>query len=69
MNIQDMRQLSDEALQAELQSNYREWFNLRMQAGSGQKPKTHLFKQTRRRIAQLKTIFHERTLNDQVGRL
>lgn len=56
MSASEFRQLSEQQLQDELTSLLREQFNLRMQRGSGQAVKTHLFKQIRRKIAQIKTV-------------
>lgn len=68
MSAQEMRQCAAKELEAQLQANYKEWFNLRMQLGSGQKPKTHLFKQIRRRIAQIKTILSEKKIKRTIGK-
>ncbi len=56
MSASELRKLSVEELQKELSSLLREQFNLRMQRGSGQTVKTHMFSQIRRKIAQIKTI-------------
>lgn len=56
----DMRNKNADELHAELLDLLREQFNLRMQQGSGQDPRPHLFKQVRRAIARVKTILNEK---------
>ena len=50
MNAKDLREKSVEELRKELEGLLREQFNLRMQRGSGDMPKPHLFKNVRRNI-------------------
>lgn len=51
----------DEAgLKEELLNLRKEQFNLRMQQGSGEMSKPHLFKNVRRDIARIKTILAEK---------
>lgn len=47
-----------EELKEELQALLREQFNLRIQGGLGEKPRTHIFKKVRRDIARIKTMLH-----------
>ena len=60
MKASELRAKSEQELQDELVSLYREQFNLRMQRGAGQQPKPHLFKLGRRNIARVKMIMHEK---------
>lgn len=59
MNMNELRDLSAVDLANEYQASLREQFNLRMQQGSGQAPKPHLFKAIRRKIARIKTLMTE----------
>jgi len=49
-----------EELSKELIALLKEQFNLRVQRGTGQPPKPHLFKRVRLDIARIKTILHEK---------
>ena len=60
MKVTELRNLSDEELKKELIETRREQFNLRMQKFSGQLSKPHLFKNIRRKIAQIKTLMTEK---------
>ncbi len=60
MNASELRQKSVDELKAELIELLREQFNLRMQRGSGQLPRPHLFRQVRRNIARVKTVIGEK---------
>lgn len=60
MNTQELREKSIEELNSELLSLMKEHFNLRMQRGVGQFPKTHLFNKVKTDIARIKTIIHEK---------
>ena len=60
MNASELRQKSVDELRAELLELLREQFNLRMQRGSGQLPRPHLFRQVRRNIARVKTVIGEK---------
>ena len=59
MNAIELRGKSTDDLQKELSSLFKEQFNLRMQEGLGEMPRTHQFKQTRRAIARVKTLLNE----------
>ena len=63
MKASELREKSVEELNAELQSTLEEQFKLRMQANSGQEVQTHLFKQSRRQVARIKTILKEKAGN------
>jgi large subunit ribosomal protein L29 len=60
MKLQELREKTKDQLQTELTASLRELFNLRMQKGMGQPPKSHLFKSVRLNIARIKTILHEK---------
>ncbi len=60
MKATELREKTVEELNAELLSTLEEQFKLRMQASSGQQVQTHLFKQTRRDVARIKTILKEK---------
>lgn len=62
MSASEFRKLSEQQLQDELSALRKEQFSLRMQRGSGQTVKTHLFSQIRRKVAQIKTILGERSV-------
>ncbi|MDJ0598062.1 MAG: 50S ribosomal protein L29 [Crocosphaera sp.] len=61
--IQEVRQLSDEELAEEIIATKRKLFDLRFQQATRQLEKTHEFKHTRHRMAQLLTVERERQLN------
>ena len=56
----EMRNKGIEELQQDLMELLREQFNLRMQQGSGQEARPHLFKKVRRDIARIKTVINEK---------
>lgn len=60
MNTNELREKSIDELQKELTALMKEQFNLRMQQGSGQDVKPHLFKQTRQSIARVNTLINEK---------
>lgn len=60
MKAKELREKSTEELQKELLSILRELFNLRVQKGSGQPPKPHLFKKAKLNIARIKTVLKEK---------
>lgn len=60
MNTVEMREKSEQELNAHMMDLLKEQFNLRMQRGSGQLAKNHLMKVTRRNIARVKTIMKEK---------
>jgi large subunit ribosomal protein L29 len=61
--IEDVRKLSDEELSAEVLELKKKLFELRFQQATRQLEKTHEFKHTRHRLAQLLTVERERQLN------
>jgi large subunit ribosomal protein L29 len=64
MNMKELREKNEEALQQELLELSRERFNLRMQQGSGQLTKPHLLNNVGRDIARIKTVLSERKVNN-----
>ncbi|MDJ0843180.1 MAG: 50S ribosomal protein L29 [Crocosphaera sp.] len=61
--IDDVRKLNDEELAEEILTTKRKLFDLRFQQATRQLEKTHEFKHTRHRMAQLLTVERERQLN------
>jgi large subunit ribosomal protein L29 len=66
MKIAETRLLSAEELGVKLQDARQELMNLRFQIVMGQQADTSRLKVTRRTIAQLETILHERTMAETV---
>ena len=56
MKATELRAKSEQELNTEMLALLKEQFNLRIQRGVGQTPKTDLFKKVRRNIARIKTI-------------
>lgn len=59
MKSDELRKLSKDDLNKELNDLLREKFNLRMMLGSGQDVKPHLLNNVRKRIARVKTVITE----------
>ncbi len=59
-HVKELNEKSVDELNSELNSLFREQFNLRMQRGSGQDIKPHNFKRVRREIARIKTIITQK---------
>ena len=62
MKANELRNKSVEELNKELLALLKERFNLRIQKGSGQAPKSNLFKKVKVGIARIKTILKEKGL-------
>ena len=62
MQIHDVRTLSDEQLDEELQKTYRELMNLRFRAATNQLTDTNQPRYTRKVISRLRTVIREREL-------
>ncbi len=60
MKATELKAKSVQELNTEMLALLKEQFNLRIQRGVGQTPKTHLFKKVRRSIARIKTILSEK---------
>lgn len=61
--IEDVRKLSDQELAEEILATKRKLFDLRFQQATRRLEKSHEFKHTRHRMAQLLTIERERQLD------
>lgn len=62
MKTEEIRELKDDEMKAELERLHRELFTLRMQRASDQLPQTHLLVEAKRDIARVRTIMREREL-------
>ncbi|MBB72233.1 MAG: 50S ribosomal protein L29 [Legionellales bacterium] len=60
MKANELREKSVDELTGELQALMQEQFNLRMQHGSGQQVRPHLFQRVRKDIARIQTIISEK---------
>lgn len=60
--IDEVRNLSDQELEEQIVATKRQLFELRFQKGTRQLDKSHRFKHTRHRLAQLLTLERERQL-------
>jgi large subunit ribosomal protein L29 len=60
--ISEIRNLSDQELGEQIASAKKQLFQLRFQKATRQLDKTHQFKHTRHRLAQLMTVERERQL-------
>ncbi len=62
MGIEDIRAMSDEELEDELDSTRRELMNLRFRAATMQLANVNEIRSARRRIARIMTVVREREL-------
>lgn len=62
MKTSELRKKSVGDLQKEMTALLKEQFNLRMQSGSGQDVKPHLFKNARRGVARIQTLINEKKI-------
>ncbi len=62
MKISEMREMSSEELQRELQETTRAVFNLRFQRETERLEKPAELRNTRRTVARIRTLLRERTL-------
>ncbi len=60
--IEEVRNLSDEELAAEVLAVKRELFQLRLEQATRRLEKPHMFKHTKHRLSQLLTVERERQL-------
>jgi large subunit ribosomal protein L29 len=65
--VVQLRALNDTQLTTRLNELYEELFNLRFQVAAFKNPSPARFKQTKKAIARIKTIQHERTLTAQAA--
>ncbi len=63
MEVQALRESTDEELREELMRLTKEQFNMRMQKANGQLGQTHLIREARREIARVKTVLVEKASN------
>ena len=61
MKASELRDKSVEELKAQLDELAKEQFNYRMQRSTGQLGQPHLFRQTRKDIARIKTVLEEKS--------
>ena len=62
MDISDLKKMTVQELQKELNELFREQFNLRIQKNTGQLKRTNLIKEVRLNIARAKTFLHEKKM-------
>lgn len=67
MKAQELREKSDEELNKLLLEMRQEQFNMRMQNGSGQPPRSSQIKSVRRDIARIKTILGQKNTQANLG--
>jgi large subunit ribosomal protein L29 len=60
MKASELREKGIDELNADLEGLFEEQFNLRMQRGSGQDAKPHLFNSVKKNIARVKTIINQK---------
>jgi len=64
MKAKELREKSEQELNDLLIEKRKEQFNLRMQAGSGQPPRSNQFGEVRRDIARIKLVLSEKKVGD-----
>lgn len=62
IQVEELRELSDEDLQKELDEAYRQLFTARLQLSTRQLANTSLQRKVRRQVARIKTVQREREL-------
>ena len=62
MRIEEVRELTTEALQEELENARKELFNLRFQKATQQLSDSNAIRKTRRTVARMMTVLREREL-------
>ena len=67
--IKEVRGFSDEAISEEILASKRKLFELRLLQATNRLEKSHEFKHTRHRLAQLLTVERERQLQAEVSSL
>jgi large subunit ribosomal protein L29 len=60
MKVSELKNKTVAELNTELLALLKEQFNLRIQKGAGQPPKSHLFRKGKLAIARIKTILQEK---------
>ena len=67
MKVKELRDKSEEELNQLLRELEEELFNLRSRKATGQLDKPHRFKEVRKTVARIKTIFNEEQAKKQSG--
>ncbi len=62
MRIEEVRELTTEALREELENTRKELFNLRFQKATQQLSDSNAIRKTRRTVARMMTVLREREL-------
>jgi large subunit ribosomal protein L29 len=62
--MSDLRSLSSDEVETQIEELKRELFNLRFQKATRQPVKSHQFKHARHKLAQLKTLQREQQVKD-----
>ena len=66
MKISEIRELSNEEINAKLKESKEELFNLRFQQATGNLEKSSRISDLRHTVARLKTVLRERELKEEV---
>ena len=66
MKISEIRELSNEEINAKLKESKEELFNLRFQQATGNLEKPYRIRDVRHTVARLKTVLRERELKEEV---
>ena len=66
MKISEIRELSNEEINAKLKESKEELFNLRFQQATGNLDKPSRIRDLRHTVARLKTVLRERELKEEV---
>ena len=66
MKISEIRELSNEEIDAKLKESKEELFNLRFQQATGNLEKPSRIRDLRHTVARLKTVLRERELKEEV---
>lgn len=66
MKVKEIRELTTEQIVAKIKENKEELFNLRFQQATGNLEKPSRIRDLRHDVARLKTVLHERELNEEV---
>ncbi len=64
MRIHEVRALSQEDIEKELEGSYKELMNIRFRLATRQLSDTSQLRKVRRTIARIKTVMRERTLTE-----
>ena len=67
MEVHEIRNLSEQQLQEELENSYKELMNLRFRAATNQLTDTNQPRKTRKTIARLLTVIRQRELERELA--